>query len=181
VNAMRAHNYLPPSGREALPVVITSTFDDEIKEALRRGGLVMLIPTDRQQLGGGLEVVPRSIDNLDGNWISAFAWVRKDHAAFKSIGFDTLAGFETQAVSPSMVVRGIPPEQFGDVLSGIFYGWIHSSVGTVVQAKCGRGKLLIVTSSLATTYGTDPYATYLLDNLINYFVSGITPTFEIPL
>ena len=30
---------------------------------------------------------------------------------FKSIGFDTLAGFETQAVAPTNIVRGIPPEQ----------------------------------------------------------------------
>lgn len=181
VNEMRARNYLAPSGREALPVLITSIFDDEVKEALRRGGLVILMPSDRQQLSGGLEVVPRSIDNLDGNWISAFSWIRKDHAVFKSIGFDTLAGFETQSVAPNTVVRGIPPEKFGEVLAGTFYGWIHSSVGTVVQAKCGRGKLLIVTFSLATTYGTDPYATYLLDNLLNYVVSGFAPTFEIPL
>jgi hypothetical protein len=181
VNEMRAHNYLAPSGKEAMPVLVTSAFDDEVKEALRRGSLVILMPSDRQPLPGGLEIVPRSTDNLDGNWISAFPWIRKAHAVFKSIGFDTLAGFETQAVAPSMVVRGIPPAQFGDALAGTFYGWIHSSVGTVVQAKCGRGKLLIVTFSLATTYGTDPYATYLLDNLMNYVVSGFTPIFEIPL
>jgi hypothetical protein len=181
VNGMRAHNYLAPSGKEVMPVLITSTFDDEVKEALRQGGLVILMPSDRQQLPGGLEIVPRSADNLDGNWISAFSWIRKDHSVFRAIGFDTLTGFETQAVTPMTVVRGIPPEQFGNVLAGAFFGWIHASVGTVVQAKAGRGKLLIVTFSLATTYGTDPYATYLLDNLMNYAVSGFTPGFEIPL
>jgi len=181
VNEMRAHNYLAPSGKEAMPVLVTSAFDDEVKEALRRGSLVILMPSDRQPLPGGLEIVPRSGDNLDGNWISAFSWIRKDHSVFRAIGFDTLAGFEMQAVAPITVVRGIPPANFADVLAGSFYGWIHSSVGTVVQAKCGRGKLLIVTLSLATTYGTDPYATYLLDNLMNYAVSGFAPTLELPL
>jgi hypothetical protein len=50
-----------------------------------------------------------------------------------------------------------------------------------VQAKGGKGKLLICTFSLATTYGSDPYATYLLDALVSYAVSGFTPQFEIPL
>jgi hypothetical protein len=79
------------------------------------------------------------------------------------------------------VVQGLKPESFQDVLAGIFYGWIHSNVATLVQARCGKGKLLICTFSLGTTYGTDPYATYLLDALVQYVVSGFAPGFEIPL
>ena len=124
VNEMRAHNYLAPSGKEAMPVLITSTFDDEVKEALRRGGLVILMPSDRQPLPGGLEIVPRSADNLDGNWISAFSWIRKDHTVFRAIGFDTLAGFEMQAVAPITVVRGIPPELRG--CAGRVILWLDS-------------------------------------------------------
>jgi len=86
-----------------------------------------------------------------------------------------------QAVTPTAVVQGVRPEFFDDVLAGIFYGWIHSSVGTLVQARYGQGKLLICTFSLGTTYGTDPYATYLLDALMQYAVSGFAPDFEIPL
>jgi hypothetical protein len=63
----------------------------------------------------------------------------------------------------------------------MFYGWIHANVGVLVQAKCGKGMLLICTFSLATTYGTDPYATDLLDALVNYVVSGLTPHLQIPL
>ena len=181
VNEMRARNYLAPTGNEALPVLIASTFDEEVKKALGNGGLVILMVSDRQPLAAGLEVVPRSVDNLDGNWISSFPWVRKDHDPFKLIGFDTLAGFESHAVTPAAVVRGVPPQNFNDVLAGMFYGWIHSNVGILVQAKCGKGKLLICTFSLATTYGSDPYATYLLDQLVNYAVSGFAPNLEIPL
>ncbi len=181
VNEMRARSYQAPSGSESLPVLIASVFDDEVKKTLRSGGRVILIAADRQALAPGLEVVPRAGSNLDGNWISSFPWMRTDHEPFKSIGLDKLAGFETQVVTPSAVVRGVPPENFGDVLAGIFYGWIQSNVGTLVQARAGNGKLFISTFSLATTYGTDPYATYLLDSLINYAVSGSTPNYEIPL
>jgi hypothetical protein len=78
-------------------------------------------------------------------------------------------------------VQGIPAKDFSDVLAGMFFGWIHSNVGVLVQAKCGKGTLLICTFALDTTYGTDPYATDLMDELVNYLVSGSTPHFEIPL
>ena len=182
MNEMRARNYQAPSGAEAYPVLITSVFDDTAKQTLAKGGWVILLAGDRQTIAPGLEILPRSDDNLDGNWISSFLWLRKDREPFKQIGFETLAGFETEAVTPATVLKGVPPEYFADdVLSGIFYGWIHSNVGTLVQANYGRGKLLICTYSLGTSYGSDPYATYLLDALVNYAVSGFAPRFQIPM
>jgi len=179
VNEMRARNYQAPSGAENFPVLIASVFDDSVRQTLSKGGRVILLAGDRQTIAPGLEVLPRSADNLDGNWISSFLWVHKDREPFKQIGFETLAGFETEAVTPAAVLKGVPAENFDDVLSGIFYGWIHSNVGTLVQANYGAGKLLICTFSLSTTYGSDPYATYLLDALVNYAVSGFTPHFRI--
>ena len=181
VIAMRARNYLAPSGSEALPVLIASTFDAGVKKQLQAGARVILLPGDRQELAPGIEIVPRAGSNYEGNWISDFLWVRNTQPPFKAIGFDAMPGFEAQAVSPSNVVQGIAPKDFPDVLAGMFYGWIHSNVGVLVQAKCGKGTLLICTLSLDTTYGTDPYATDLLDAMVNYLVSGSKPKFEIPL
>jgi Glycosyl hydrolases family 2, sugar binding domain/Glycosyl hydrolases family 2/Glycosyl hydrolases family 2, TIM barrel domain len=180
-NEMRRRNFLAPSGSEALPVMIASTWDDEVQKTLQNGGRVILLAAERQQLASGLAVVPRDKSDLDGNWISNFLWVRKDLEPFKVIGFETLAGFETQAVTPSAVIQGIPPADFQDVLSGMFYGWIHNNVGTLVQARAGKGRLLVCTFSLVTSYGSDPYATYLLEALVNYATSRFTPNFEIAL
>ena len=124
--------------------------------------------------------MPRAGSDLDGNWIASFLWVRKDREPFKRFPFPRLPGFETQAVTPSAVVDAVPPEHFADVLSGLFYGWIHKNVGTLVQARYGRGKLLICTFSVGTTYGNDPYATAFVDALVNYAVSDFTPGYEIP-
>ena len=107
--------------------------------------------------------------------------MRKEKEPFKGIGFETLAGFETMAVTPTTVLNGVPAANFDDVLSGMFYGWLHSNVGTLVQANYGKGKLLICTFSVGTAYGTDPYATFFLDGLVNYAVSGFTPRYQIPL
>ena len=178
---MRERNYLEPTGSEAFPVLITSTLDETVKSKLRAGARVILIANDPLTLAPGIEVVPRSKDDLSGNWIADFLWLRKGRAPFSDIGFDTLGGFETQAVTPATVIKGIPPQNSSDVLAGMFYGWIHNNVGVLVQAKAGKGKLLICTFSLATTYNSDPYATYLLDALVNYVVSDFSPHFELPM
>ena len=177
---MRARNYLAPTGGEALPVTVASVFDDTAKQTLAAGGRVILIANDHQTLAPGIEIVPRAGSDLSGDWISSFLWTRKDAPPFAGITFDSLAGFETQAVTPGAVVRGFPAAAFKDALAGIFYGWLHDNVGVVVQARYGKGKLLVCTFSLATTYGTDPYATLLLDQLINYAVSGPAPAYQLP-
>jgi hypothetical protein len=181
VNEMHARNYLAPTGSEAFPVLITSVFDDTVKDKLRAGGRVILIATDQMTLAPGMEIVPRAKSIFDGNWISNFLWVRKGQPPFTKIGFSTLGEFETQAATPAAVVKGIPPQNFDDVLAGMFYGWIHANVGVLVQAKGGKGKLLVCTFSLATTYNSDPYATYLLDALVNYMVSDFSPGLELAL
>ena len=181
VNEMRARNYLAPSGSEALPVLIASTFDAEVKKKLQAGERVLLLADDRQTLAPGIEVVPRAGSDYEGNWIADFLWLRNTQPPLTAIGFDSMAGFESQAVTPAAVVQGIAPTDFSDVLAGMFYGWIHKNVGVLVQAKCGKGTLLICTFSLVTTYGSDPYATDLVDALVNYLVSGFKPNFEIPL
>lgn len=181
VSEMRARNYLAPTGSESFPVLVTSVFDDQAKKALRSGGRVILMASDRITLAPGLEVLPRAGSDFDGNWISGFSWVRKNQEPFKLIGFDIFTGFEAQGVTPSAVVEGVPAEHFDDVLAGMFYGWLNSNVGTLVQARAGKGKLIICTLSLANSYASDPYATYLLDALVNYAAIGPTPGFEIPL
>ena len=154
-------------------------FDDEVKQALESGSNVILLSNGPETITPDLKIVPRSEDSLNGNWISNFAWVRKAAAPFSKIGFDTLSGFETGSATPEAVVQAVPPAEFKDVLAGEFYGWIHSNVGTLVQARYGKGKLLICTFSLNTPYGTDPYATYLMDALVNYAASGFSPQFDI--
>ncbi len=181
VNEMRERNYLEPSGAEAYPVLITSTLDDAVKAKLRAGARVLLIASDPLTLAPGIEVKRRSEDDLSGNWISDFLWVRKGRAPFTELGFDTLSGFESQAVTPATVITGIPAQNFNDVLAGIFYGWIRDNSGVLVQARAGKGKLLITTFSLGTTYNSDPYATRLLDTLVNYVVSDFSPKFELPM
>jgi hypothetical protein len=135
VNEMHARGYQLPAGSVSFPVIIASNFDNKVRQALQGGGRVILIANDRQTIAPGLEILPRAGSDLDGNWISSFFWVRKDHEPFKRFTFPALPGFETQALRPSAVVEGVPGEHFGDVLAGLFYGWIHRNVAALVQAR----------------------------------------------
>lgn len=179
--ALHAHGYLEPSGKEALPVLITSTLNTRAKSALKEGGRVILIASDHQEVAPGIEIVPRAHSDLDGNWISNFLWVHKDHPVFKGIGFSALPGFEAQAVNPPAVIRGLPASAFPSVLAGMFYGWLRNNSGVLLEARAGKGKLLVTTFGFTNSYGTDPYATTLLDNLMQYAVSNFQPKLEIPL
>jgi hypothetical protein len=178
--AMRGHGYLEPSGQEALPVLVTSTLNNRTEEVLSRGGRVILIGSDKQTVAPGIEIVPRAGSDLDGNWISNFLWLRKDHPVFHGIGFDAMPGFEAQAATPPAVIQGLPGSAGADILAGMSYGWLHSNSGVLLQARAGKGKLLVTTFGFATAYEVDPYATTLLDNLVKYAVSDFEPKFEIP-
>ncbi|HUI42505.1 MAG TPA: glycoside hydrolase family 2 TIM barrel-domain containing protein [Terriglobia bacterium] len=179
--AMRAHGYLEPSGQESLPVLIASSLDARAQSTLEKGGRVILIGSESQTLAPGLKITARAGTNLDGNWISNFLWVCRGNAVFRAIGFGDLPGFETQAATPPAVIEGLPASAFPDVLAGEFYGWLHSNFGVLLQARAGKGKLLVTTFGLGAAYGNDPYATTLLDNLVQYAVSDFDPRFELSL
>ena len=176
---MQARDYFETDSPQAHPIMIASAFDDDVKKALESGRIVILLAGGAETITPDIKIVPRSQGLFSGNWISNFAWIRKDAAPFSKIGFGILPGFETEAATPEAVVAGIPPAEFKDVLAGEFYGWIHSNVGTLVQARYGKGKLLICTFSLNTPYDTDPYATYLMDGLVSYAASGFSPRLDI--
>ena len=176
---MRARGYLAPSGSEALPVAVASALNDQAQAILQNGGRVILIASSKQSLAPGVEITPRAHSDLDGDWISNFLWVRKDHPIFHGIGFNTFPEFEAQAANPPAVIQGLPPGAFPDVLAGIFYGWLHLNSGVLLQARAGKGKLLVTTFGFDETYGSDPYATALLDSLVRYAVSDFEPKFEL--
>jgi hypothetical protein len=175
--SMAVRNY-HESEDSAPAVVIASGLDDALRRELESGAHVLLLAADKTSIAPGIEVVPRANSNLDGNWISGFLWLRQQAVPFHSIAFGPLAGFEAESSAPRAVVTGIPAESFSDVLSGIFYGWVHSNVATLVQGQYGKGKLIVCTFGLVDAYGSDPYATFLTDNLLAYAAGDFSPKLD---
>jgi hypothetical protein len=177
---IQARGYVRSLPGEPPGVLIASEYDERVKRALAEGRKVILLPSEKMTLAPGLEVVPRAGSVLDGNWISGFLWTRHTSEPFRSVAFGPLVGFEAQAAAPRFVVQGIPAKNFGDVLAGMFFGWLHANVGVVVQARVGKGRLIVCTMNVGETYGSDPYATHLLDALVHYAAADFHPAFEIP-
>jgi hypothetical protein len=169
-----APNYLRNAFRAnaGAATLIATKWNDAVATQLNAGRTVILLADSADALPSNfaVQIKPRERNNYDGNWISNFNWILPSSPVYRDIAFNKIMGFEAQAVTPNFVLLGLKPEQFDDVLSGAFYGWIHDNAALVLQAQYGKGKLLITTLRF-DQYGEDPYATYLLDNMIRYVAS----------
>lgn len=159
-------------------LLIATRMDDLVRGHLARGGRALLVLNDKQDLVGTVKVVPRAGSDLDGNWVTNFNWIDRTSAAFAGLpSSSALLGFEGAAVVPEFVIDGVPAASYSDVLSGIFYGWLNNNRALAVQFQSGKGRA-VATTFRFDAYGKDPYATALLDNLVEYIVSPrFTPQF----
>ena len=179
--AAAGYKVLDPSidlaGPKRPTLVIAGTLDDRVERHLRKGGRALILADTKDALptSAPLKVTPRAGSDLDGNWVTNFNWVRSDSLSpFSAVALTKILGFESERVVPRFVIQGIKGENYDDVLAGIFYGWLNNNAALAAQMRVGQGRLLLTTFRFAE-YGSDPYATHLLDSLIRY-ASG--PTFQ---
>ncbi len=153
-------------------LMIATKWDERVRQHLDAGGRAIILADSKDALPAdvSLKVTPRSGSDLDGNWVTNFNWVNTDAAPFNEVAFSKLLGFEASRVIPEFVIQGGNGADYGDVLSGIFYGWLNNNAALAVQVQAGKGKALVTTYRFKE-YGKDEYATRLLDAMIRY-VSG---------
>jgi hypothetical protein len=93
--------------------------------------------------------------------------VSKDRRApFSAVALDKLLGFEAEVAPPKFVIEGVKVEDYDDVMSGIFLGWVNKNAALMVGARIGASRAFITTLRLADAYGKDEYASRLLDEMI---------------
>ena len=160
------------NGDDDAPVMLAEGCDAEMMAHLHNGGNVVLIANSEQALpeNSTLKVTRRAGSELDGRWFSNFNWIRPDHPAFSHVAFSKILGFESAQVAPEYVIENVSPANYDDVLSGVTYGWLNRNCALAIQIRCGRGKLLLTTFRFAD-YGSDPYATTLLNSAMAYVAS----------
>jgi hypothetical protein len=155
-------------------ILISDRWDPDVQQqVMENGGVAILILSSADALPpqARVSVVPRTENDLDGNWVSNFNWALTQSPVFQGIAFNKILGWESEAVTPIAVMQQIPGEGFGDVLAGVFYGWLNSNSVTIVQSRVGAGKVLATTLRF-DQYGKDPYATHLFDNMVRYVRSS---------
>jgi hypothetical protein len=150
-------------------ILIASTHDPAIDSHLSRGGRVFMVINSEAPLPSQWNIVSktRSGSDLDGRWISNYNWIRLDRPPYSSVPFKRILGFEAAKVIPRYVLQQIQACAYEDVLCGITYGWLNKNAALTAQMRIGAGKL-IATTFCFDAYGSDPYATYLLDSFLRY-------------
>jgi hypothetical protein len=150
-------------------LMIATTLDGSVEKHLQRGGRAIVIAdsSDVFPANAPLKATPRAGSDLDGNWVTNFNWVRSDVDPFREVAVTKILGFESQHTVPRYVIQGVAAQNYDDVLAGVFYGWLNNNSALVVQLRAGKGAFLATTFRF-DKYGEDPFATRLLEAMIDY-------------
>ncbi|MFA7287973.1 MAG: sugar-binding domain-containing protein [Melioribacteraceae bacterium] len=155
-------------------VLITNNIDQNIINYLKNGyNVICIVDSNSKNIEGTpFKISGRNVDNLDGNWQSNLNWVLDSEPPFSEINFGKSLGFEAKKAIPNYVIREIAKENYDDVLSGMYIGWVHFTSAFMVQMKAGEGKLILSAFKHNDNYGSDPYTAQLTDELIKYIKSS---------
>ncbi|HEX5083357.1 MAG TPA: beta galactosidase jelly roll domain-containing protein, partial [Blastocatellia bacterium] len=127
--ALRGAGYNIASSPDKQSVIITDKLDQQAQSLLSAGHRVIVLANDKDALpGGALKITPRNgATGYDGNWVTNFNWVNVNRAPFSALAFDKLLGFEAEQITPKFVIEGVKAENYDDVMSGIFLGWVNKN------------------------------------------------------
>jgi len=155
-------------------IVITNSITEDVFKKLNEGKFVICLIDSSTNLPESFpyKINSREEEWLDGNWATNMNWLRDYNDLFDGISFGKTFGFEIAQTITRNVITEIPSENFDDVLSGMFVGWLHKNSAYILQMNAGNGKLLLCTIMLTEIYSTDPFAKLLMQNLIDYAQSG---------
>jgi hypothetical protein len=171
-NGLRQAGYQINSSLSPEKMVISSQMDETVERHLADGGKTILLLNSEAGFSSRvpLKVLQRAGCELDGRWFSNFNWVRTDRAPFDQLDFGKILGFESAKVAPEYVIDGLTPAQFPNALAGVTYGWLAKNMAMAVPFKWNTGEALATTFRF-DEYGSDPYATHLLDGFIKALAS----------
>jgi hypothetical protein len=172
--ALRGAGYeiVPSPGKES--VTIIDKIPQQTQSLFGPGYPFIVLANEKDALPyGPLKITPRNgATGYDGNWVTNFNWANVNRAPFGAVAFDKLLGFEAEEATPKFVIEGVKAEDYDDVMSGIFLGWVNKNAALMVGARIGGGRAIITTFRLADAYGKDEYARRLLDEAIRLVASG---------
>jgi hypothetical protein len=177
---MLALGYQIALNPDAADAVITHRLDGSLMETVRGGGRVLLLANQSRAIEHvfpdscavepwfpNVRLVARQGSIWDGDWVSTFAWVRRE-GPFTRFPGGPLLDHSFDGVIPEYVLTGFSAGDFDAyVHAGIIAGWVHHPAVLVGEQYWGKGRAVLTTLELTDDApGADPTATTLLDALI---------------
>lgn len=181
---LAALGYRLTADRQAAEMVVARVLDAELTSFVRRGGQLLLLADSRggiQPCLPGLHVIEPCFpfarlearqDTLwQGDWISTFAWLRRQ-GPFANLPGGPLLERSFERVIPEFVLAGLRPQDFeARVHAGLVVGWVHKPAAVIAERRYGRGQAVISTFRLIDDPpGADPIAAALLHALVELTV-----------
>jgi hypothetical protein len=156
-------------------VWLSSTLDNAAMDRLRQGKTVLLLAAGPGAIppmsnatpnAMPLRILPRAGSDLSGDWVSNFNWVLPSSSFWKPLApviDNGILGWEAASVTPDFVIEGVTDSS--NVLAGVFYGWLNFNHAYLADLPQQSGHLLVTTFRFQS-YGKDPFATLLFNQLL---------------
>ena len=186
-NRLEAIGYRVSRDPPTADVIVSYRLDPATVDLIRSGARVLVAITnaaDATASLGSLEFVDRDGSGYEGDWASNFNWLNPQRLA-QRIPSGPRLDWAFATLAPDCVICGLEPEEIDrDGLAGLFLGWIQKPAALALQARIGRGIVVITTlrvvSPLDRPLGEDPAATVLFGDLLDHLASGrCQPTFHV--
>lgn len=157
----------------ASAVLVARQYTKVLETAVQQGARLLLLagePTqdreDRVRLPAGA-VIARKGTPWQGDWATAFSWIRKQ-GPFVVLPGSPLLEMEYAPMMPDYVLVGLPAWAYRThSWAGLALGWIHKPVSLLAEMPYGRGKMAITTFKLnAQTLAEDAVAQAVWQGII---------------
>ena len=165
-----ALGYRVASDPRAARVIVAHKLNGTLASLVREGKRLLLLADRLDAIGSnlpGVQVAAREGTPWSGDWVSSFAWLRRQ-GPFAHLPGGPLLDHSFDRVIPEHVLAGYGPQAFeAHVHAGLFTSWIHNPVALIIERFCGKGRVVLTTFRLTTEApGVDPTATTLWDALV---------------
>ncbi|HEY7243927.1 MAG TPA: sugar-binding domain-containing protein [Xanthobacteraceae bacterium] len=170
---LRAMGYGLAAGVSDAALVVATAPEPWLAPFVRNGGRLVLLANAECQIEPffphwqKVKVVAREGTPWRGDWVSAFAWLRR-HGPFARLPGGPLIDATFDRVIPQHVITGCNLLDFhARVHAGLTVGWVHRPAALCVERNYGVGRVVASTFRLLRDApGADPTATSLLDGMI---------------
>ena len=154
-------------------VLVARRYSPALERAVQTGARLLLLAgepgdgADPMRLPIGA-VIPRAGTPWQGDWATAFSWIKKT-GPFAALPGDPLLEMEYEPVMPDMILVGLPPWAYAThCWAGLALGWIHKPVALLAAMPYGRGHVALTTFKLnAQTLAEDAVAQALFAGAVN--------------
>jgi hypothetical protein len=144
-------------------IVITSTYDDEVRSYVKSGGKVLIIPSSLRRFC--IEDKCYEIANRGGEWVTDFHYIRNKEI-FEGLPIENPMEWTYYLTMPNRIIRGVSQAESENIDAGYFEGWIHQHAATIFEKATDGEGLIIISTYDFSRYGEDPVTTILLNNLL---------------